>query len=464
MTRIPLLTASLLLAAGCFSEPPTSGDDVVDHDVERYGCSPLFAQDIVPEYRVTIADAEWAALEDEFLHRVEREAQGLDVHPYHPISLDYAVDGSVTNVPNVLIRLKGQSSWIQSIQIDPEPKMQFVLAFNEVDPNARFEGVRKVELDMPRSDRTFLQHRIGLSFLREAGLPAQCANSARLVINGSYYGFYTHIERQDKEWLQRLYGKTDDNGDLWESGRIIKTNEETFSWDRLDSLWNMTELDTFYDLVDEDASFDEWAGEAVIGDADGYYNGRANFMLYDHPTRGFVWMPSDLDTTMDEDFLPPTSPPVVPPAIGGSRWERDWFHYLWVVQDPPSLDQYIGALDTMLAKLDPDELETRISQYAAQIAPHVEADPRKPFTMADHDHAVSQMLDYPAARAAYLDSWLDCWVSGGDDADADGMDMCHDCNDAMAEVHPGAPEVCNAIDDNCDGHVDNVDGVTVCEQ
>jgi hypothetical protein len=34
-----------------------------------------------------------------------------------------------------------------------------------------------------------------------------------------------------------------------------------------------------------------------------------------------------------------------------------------------------------------------------------------------------------------------------------------DCNDAIASIHPGAPELCNGIDDNCDNVVENV---TVC--
>src|SRR6478672_143779 len=50
------------------------------------------------------------------------------------------------------------------------------------------------------------------------------------------------------------------------------------------------------------------------------------------------------------------------------------------------------------------------------------------------------------------------------DRDKDGFTVCGqlgkdlDCNDdpekGGADIHPGAPELCNGIDDNCDGRVD----------
>src|ERR687885_742657 len=33
-----------------------------------------------------------------------------------------------------------------------------------------------------------------------------------------------------------------------------------------------------------------------------------------------------------------------------------------------------------------------------------------------------------------------------------------DCDDTMFAIHPGAAEVCNGVDDNCDGKID--DGLT----
>lgn len=51
------------------------------------------------------------------------------------------------------------------------------------------------------------------------------------------------------------------------------------------------------------------------------------------------------------------------------------------------------------------------------------------------------------------------------DADGDGYSAVDDCNDEDAGVNPGAEEVCNDVDDNCDGETDNeaTDGSTFYE-
>ncbi len=46
------------------------------------------------------------------------------------------------------------------------------------------------------------------------------------------------------------------------------------------------------------------------------------------------------------------------------------------------------------------------------------------------------------------------------DTDADGYTADLDCNDTDASIHPGATETCNLVDDNCDGSIDEGDVCT----
>jgi hypothetical protein len=69
--------------------------------------------------------------------------------------------------------------------------------------------------------------------------------------------------------------------------------------------------------------------------------------------------------------------------------------------------------------------------------------------------AVADTRDMVAKRPAYLQSFVACEQGQkADDADGDGVPWCNDCDDGNAAVHPGAPEICNKVDDNCDGVVD----------
>jgi Putative metal-binding motif/Thrombospondin type 3 repeat len=48
------------------------------------------------------------------------------------------------------------------------------------------------------------------------------------------------------------------------------------------------------------------------------------------------------------------------------------------------------------------------------------------------------------------------------DSDGDGSFADADCNDSNPAVHPGAVEVCNNVDDNCNGQIDEALGTSTC--
>ncbi|CAN0459997.1 unnamed protein product, partial [Ectocarpus fasciculatus] len=62
------------------------------------------------------------------------------------------------------------------------------------------------------------------------------------------------------------------------------------------------------------------------------------------------------------------------------------------------------------------------------------------------------------------------WVAGCEDADGDGISVCaDDCDDDDASSYPGAKELCDGVDNDCDGlltgnEIDSdVDGFAACE-
>lgn len=75
----------------------------------------------------------------------------------------------------------------------------------------------------------------------------------------------------------------------------------------------------------------------------------------------------------------------------------------------------------------------------------------------DGDHTVYLWLEDAYGNRTRNPARLDLTLTRPVDADGDGADSTVDCDDSNAEIRPGALEVCNRIDDDCNGLADDDD-------
>jgi hypothetical protein len=436
-------------ACGGGSAQPDSGV------VAGQGCPDLFQQDVVRTYALDIDPAAWQSLEAQFNNTAELAATGNAFATYHPAV--FHLDGET--VTNAAVKLHGQSSWLQTVMFDgPRAKMQFTVAFDTVDPEGKFHGLDKLVFDMPRSDWTFLHDRLAHAWLRQNGIMATCAASARLMINGSYYGLFS-VQEDGGRRLVKQFFPGNAEGDLWKGGHELDTSKQMPAYDRIAAFWAAADLAAVSAIVDVPGSIMSWAAEALLNNADGYYGGFHNFYLYDQGQAGFVFLPQDTDATFDWlamfDLPGAANHPVfwwepraAPKPVPGPHW-------LIVMADAGSRRSYADAIAKQIARWDVAQIQGWIDAWSQQIAADVAADPHAWATPDNFNAAVAKAREIVAARPEYLRTFLACQQDGaGEDADGDGARWCDDCRDDDASIHVGAAETCNGADDNCNGTVD----------
>ena len=381
------------------SEPEDTDDteDTEDtDDAEKTwprACPDLYDPEIVPTFDLAFEAGE--------LDRLHSDCSAGS-QAYHPVTFTY--DGETVAA---MVRLKGNWSWSCE-------KLQFVISFNEEDPAGRFRGTRKLMLDAPWYDRTLLHERLAFPLFQERGLPYSCVNNARVTIDGDYYGAYANVERIDKEYLERHFEEPD--GNLYQGGSELKTNEDVGDTSRLDALQSADSVDEIAALMDLDQAVVEWATEAMLPALDNYWAGvEINYYLYDHPSRGFVYLPYDLDILFGDsaytsgDRIWPDAVSADPITYEHPGWQKEALMEK-VLSDEAWCDRFVEELVLSRAAYDPTELEARLDAWEAQIAEAVADDPNTFVTTADHQAAVAELRAFFSERADYVDEWL---ASGG---------------------------------------------------
>jgi len=429
------------------SPPPVTDDTGASTTTvppaEDDGCPSIYAQALLPAFEVEMTDADWAALQADYT---------TGTKSYHPAVFVYHdLVGSELRVEDAAIRLRGNPgfSWMGE-------KMQFNISFNEYDGDGRFLGLRKLSLDASWYDPTVLRDRVAYAYLRKLGVPASCANSATLTINGTYYGLFKNVEFVDQEYLERNFGDDRAEGGLWKYGSTLTANEEAADPVYVNAFWSHPSATWQAENTALEANIREWAGEVLIPHNDGYWCCNHNFYLYEHPADGLTFLPWDLDYTFDETpyFADPTT------FYRDSTYTP---HLDAVLADPIWGPVFLSALRDATEAFDPDEMATWITDWGAQTDTAYQDDLHKSFSAGERRDALERMTGFVHNRRAWMTSWLDC-RDGLSDTDGDGVGPCDDCDDRDAAILPGAAETCNGRDDDCDGWVDEGAGCDTCEE
>lgn len=294
-------------------------------------------------------------------------------------------------------------------------KLSMKVAFDQLDRERRFHGLRKLQFHAMVRDPSMLKERLGYSIFREQGLPAPRAVHARLVINGALSGLYTLVEQIDGRFTRSRFTEGGE-GNLYKEAwpidlsRVavtdaelrpsLQTNEdENPSLDTMLRFGQALEAASLQELpdvlsrfTDRDALMRYTATDRTLAHDDGpfhwYCGGELgscsnhNFYIYEEQREDRLWLVAwDFDSIFNLDNAVTTiafswddtslgcSPVVRPPAM--------------LPIPPPSCDKLTLGLATMQAQyLDEvralldgpfahEPVERKLTAWEAQIEPVV---------------------------------------------------------------------------------------------
>ena len=175
---------------GSQSAPATMGPVTViaePNDEAAY----IFDQRELRTYNIVVADADLARIDaSPAAEQLVPAMLELEGRTYGPYSLRYK---------------GGQGSFMYpcTMSSSGSPKVgkcSMKLDFNDMDPDARFFGLKKLNFHSMNADASMLRDRLGYQLYREMGIAAPRAVHARVLINGELEGLFIAVEQIDSRF------------------------------------------------------------------------------------------------------------------------------------------------------------------------------------------------------------------------------------------------------------------------
>jgi spore coat protein CotH len=281
----PLLAASLLgfAALGCGGDPYEDSANAFDRSVL---------------HRIDIT------VDGEYIPELEKnlDARVPCVFAFNDVTVDEAG-----------IRQKGGLNSLTNLDTDLGlPKPSFSMRLDEFDENGDLYGLRKIILNSAVQDPSLLHQHFGSDLAQKAGLPAARTAHGLVTLNGVPLGIYVVTESIDTEFLGRVFGSNNDQGNLYEGRQAdftevalmeLKDEDDERTRDDLQALADVVLSTPPADIagavgarMDLDRFITAFAFETAINHFDGFAYNRNNYYLYNNPADDrFVFIPHGMD-------------------------------------------------------------------------------------------------------------------------------------------------------------------------